>query len=177
MSLELDGLRPVYLKGGKPIVLLQEVPEARRVTRDMGLSMTDLEVIKKAIGDRIRDQELASSACYEVDAYARRWPFIFLINDWDVWNESRKALRLQVVRWLEANCTPYDFHQFRTGWGLIGFESQEAASRFELRWSGQIDSFSMPDEDLNPHPLKSTFEPTYMGKANGQGHFGQRSMR
>ncbi|WP_262296281.1 hypothetical protein [Microvirga sesbaniae] len=139
--------------------------------------MTDLEEIKKAIGDRIRDEELATSACYEVEAYAKRWPSIFLINDWDVWNESRKALKLQVVRWLEANGTPYDFYQFRTGWGLIGFKSRDAARLFETRWSGQSDSLSMPDEDWNPHPLKSTFEPTYMGTAASQERLGQRAMR
>jgi hypothetical protein len=139
--------------------------------------MTDLEEIKKAIGDMIRDEELASSACCEVEAYAQRWPFIFMVTDWDVWNESRKALRLQVVRWLEEKCTPYDFYQFRSGWGLVGFKSQEAADSFELRWSGRAGSMALPCQDWNPHPLKSTFEPIYTSESLGQERRVQRAMR
>jgi hypothetical protein len=124
-------------------------------------SMTDLEEMKKAIADAIRDRELASSACYEMEAYAKRWPFVFMIRDWDVWNESKKALRLQVIRWLEGQCAPYDFYQFHSGWGLVGFKSQEAANRFKLRWSGQTGGMPIPHTVWNPHPLKSTFEPIY----------------
>ncbi len=123
--------------------------------------MRDLEEMKKAIGDTIRDKEIASSLCYEVEAYARGWPFVLMIHDYDVWNESKKALRLQVVRWLEEHCAPYDFCQFHSGWGLIGFKSQEAANRFELRWSGQAGRMLMHQQGWNPHPLKSTFEPIH----------------
>jgi hypothetical protein len=129
--------------------------------------MTDLEEMKKAIADAIRDRELASSACYEVEAYARRWPFVFMIHDWDVWDESKKALRLQVIRWLEGQCAPYDFYQFHSGWGLVGFKSQEAANRFELRWSGRTSRVLMPHQGWNPHPLKSTFEPIHTSEALG----------
>jgi hypothetical protein len=129
--------------------------------------MTDLEEMKKAIADAIRDWELASSACYEVEAYARRWPFVFMIHDWDVWNESKKALRLQVIRWLEEQCSPYDFYQFQSGWGLVGFKSQEAADRFKLRWSGQTSDMPISHHNWNPHPLKSTFEPIYTNEARG----------
>jgi hypothetical protein len=34
--------------------------------------MTDLEKMKKAICDTIRDMEIASSGCYEIEAYAER---------------------------------------------------------------------------------------------------------
>jgi hypothetical protein len=139
--------------------------------------MTDLEAMKKAIADAIRDRELASSACCEVEAYARRWPFVFMIRDWDVWNESKKALRLQVIRWLEGQCAPYDFYQFHSGWGLVGFKSQEAANRFKLRWSGQTGGMLIPHQDWNPHPLKSTFEPIYTSEALGPEHHARQAMR
>jgi hypothetical protein len=132
--------------------------------------MTNLEEMKKAIADAIHDKEVASSACCQVEAYARRWLIVFMIHNWDVWNESKKALRLQVVRWLEGQCAPYDFYQFLSGWGLVGFNSQEAANRFKLRWSGQTSGMLLPDQDWDPHPLKSTFEPIYTREALGQQH-------
>lgn len=139
--------------------------------------MAEPEEIKREIEDRIHDPELASSVWYEVEAYSKRWPFVFLINDRDVWNESKNALRLQVVRWLEANCTPYDFYQFRTGWGLVGFKSQEAANRFETRWSEQSVDLSVSHEDWNPHPQKSTSEPIHVIHASRRDHLARRVIR
>jgi len=123
--------------------------------------MTDLEEVKRRIVAAIRDEELASSACYEIEAYSKRWPFVFLVSGWDVWSRDRRSLRLQVIRWLEDEGTPYDFYQFRTGCGLVGFKDSESAKQFELRWSEQ--THGMPDSarDWNPHPLKSTFEPAH----------------
>jgi hypothetical protein len=123
--------------------------------------MIDLVELKKAITSKVRDKELASSSCHEIEAYAKHWPYIFSINDWDVWNENKKTLKLQVIRWLEEKGVPYDFYQFRNGWGLIGFKSQEAAGHFKLRWSSPTDDLAAPNQDWNPHPLKSTFEPSF----------------
>ena len=121
--------------------------------------MTDLERIKKAIVHTLRDEELASFACHEADAYAKLWPYIVVVDDWDVWNESKTALKLQVIRWLEEEDVPYTFHQFHRGCGLVGFSDQETASRFELRWSGRSRVTPDSHHGWNPHPLKSTFEP------------------
>jgi hypothetical protein len=122
-----------------------------------------LEKIKEAIAAVTRDEELASSTCYEVEAYARLWPFVFLVNDWDIWNGSKRALKLQVVRWLEDEGGSYDFFHIRTGFGLIGFKDEDAAKKFERRWSAQSHATPAlnpaPNGDWNPHPLKSTFEP------------------
>jgi len=128
---------------------------------DVSQAVTDLDAIKEAIVATTRDAELASSTCYEVDAYAKLWPFFFLVNDWDVWNGSKRGLKLQVVRWLEDQGKPYDFFQIRTGCGLIGFKDQEAATHFEQRWSRQSHASPAPNGDWNPHPLKSTFEPVH----------------
>ena len=121
--------------------------------------MTDLEQIKTAIVNTLRDEELASFACNEADAYAKLWPCIVVVNDWDVWNEGKTALRLQVIRWLEDKDVSYTFHQFHRGCGLVGFSDQEAASHFELRWSGRSQVKSDAHQGWNPHPLKCTFEP------------------
>jgi hypothetical protein len=121
----------------------------------------ELEKIKEAIAASTRDEELASATRYEVEAYVRLWPFVFLVNDWDVWNGSKRALKLQVVRWLENEGAPYDFFQIRTGFGLIGFKDQKAAKTFERRWSGQSQATPTSIGDWNPHPLKSTFEPVH----------------
>ena len=122
----------------------------------------ELEKIKEAIAASTRDEELASATRYEVEAYVRLWPFVFLINDWDVWNGSKRALKLQVVRWLENEGAPYDFFQIRTGFGLIGFKDQTAAKTFERRWSGRSPMTQASNGDWNPHPLKSTFEPVHV---------------
>ncbi len=123
--------------------------------------MTELEEFKTVIVDTIRDEELATSACHEAEAYAKLWPVVFMVNDWDVWNEGRRALRLQVVRWLEEEGASYDFHQFGRGLGLVGFKDREAASHFKRRWSGERRVRSGSRQDWNPHPMKSTFEPYY----------------
>ncbi len=123
--------------------------------------MTELEEFKTVIVDTIRDGELASSACHEAEAYAKLWPFVFVVNDWDVWNEGRRALRLQVVHWLEDEGASYDFHQFGHGLGLVGFKDREAAAQFRRRWSGERQVRSSSLQDWNPHPVKSTFEPYY----------------
>jgi hypothetical protein len=121
----------------------------------------ELEKIKEAIAASTRDEELASSTRYEVEAYVRLWPFVFMVNEWDVWNGSKRALKLQVVRWLENEGAPYDFFHIRTGFGLMGFKDQEAAKAFERRWSGQSHAGSHSNGDWDPHPLKSTFEPVH----------------
>lgn len=121
----------------------------------------ELEKIKEAIAASTRDEELASATRYEVEAYARLWPFVFMVNDWDVWNGSKRALKLQVVRWLENEGAPYDFFHIRTGFGLMGFKDQEAAKAFERRWSSQPQVKPASNGDWNPHPLKSTFEPVH----------------
>jgi hypothetical protein len=151
-------------------------------------TMTDLDEMKSLIVKALRDEDMASSACAELEAYAKRWPYVFLVNDWDVWSESKRALRLQVIRWLEQNGGSYDFYQLPGGWGLVGFTELKAATHFKLRWSGQgrVMSASAPPsaavqgsapvQDWNPHPLRSTFElhpseaprrPRYSGQAAG----------
>ncbi len=123
--------------------------------------MTELEEFKTFIVDTMRDEELASSAYHEAEAYAKLWPFVFVVNDWNVWSEGRRALRLQVVRWLEDEGASYDFHQFGRGLGLVGFKDHEAAARFERRWLGKRRMMPASYQDWNPHPVKSTFEPHY----------------
>jgi len=123
--------------------------------------VTNLEEINAVIIAATRDEELASSTCAEIDAYSRLWPYSILVNEWDIWNGSKRALRLQVIRWLENEGAPYDYFQIRAGFGLIGFKDHEAAKQFEMRWSGQTSVTQSLHEAWNPHPLRSTFEPVY----------------
>jgi hypothetical protein len=122
--------------------------------------MIDFEKMKQAIANKVRDKNLASSSGHDIEPFAKHWPYSFVINDWDVWNESKKFLKLQVIRWLEARGAAYEFSQFRSGCGLIGFESQEAAHEFKLRWSNQTDGMPVANQGWNPHPLRSNFEPS-----------------
>jgi hypothetical protein len=129
-------------------------------------AMTDLEEMKSLIVTTVRDEELASSACFEIDAYAKLWPFVFMVNDWAIWNKGKTALRPEVVHWLEGVGAAHDVHLFLSGGGLVGFKEIDAASQFERRWSreGQMPSnqaFRALHQDWNPHPAKSTFEPPY----------------
>jgi hypothetical protein len=127
--------------------------------------MTSADKIRKVNIGSEWNEKVASSASSEAEAYAKRWPFVFLVNDWDVWNGSKKALRLQVIRWLERNGGAYDFSLLRSGCGLVGFTDLRAATHFKLRWSGQGRVMSAsrlnkaPDQDWSPHPVRSTFEP------------------
>jgi len=132
--------------------------------------MTDLDEMKSVIVATVRDEELALSACYAVEAYARRWPFVFMVNDWDVWNKGKSALRPEIVHWLDRTEASYDVHLFLSGGGLVAFECRNAASRFALRWSRKMEpasaeAVSSRRRDWNPHPVKSTFEPPHLDAA------------
>lgn len=119
--------------------------------------MTDMEELKQRIVDTWRDEEMASSACYGVDAYSRLWPYVFFVNDWDVWNDSRKDLKAAVYSWLKRQNTIWDFYHLQGGWGLVGFRDRQTAEHFKLRWSGALKAIPSSDERWNPHPLNSSF--------------------
>ncbi|MEZ0172300.1 hypothetical protein [Microvirga sp. TS319] len=132
--------------------------------------MTDLDEMKNVIVATVRDEELASSACYEIDGYAKLWPFVLMVNDWDVWNRGKSALRPEVLCWLEESGVSYDLHLFLSGGGLFGFKTRHEAAQFTLKWSRKgpampVCAISAPDQSWNPHPIKSTFEPPYLGAA------------
>ncbi|MGF9759454.1 hypothetical protein AAII07_30085 [Microvirga sp. 0TCS3.31] len=121
-------------------------------------AMVNLEELKAVIISASPDAAMATSACSDVDAFYKAWPYVFKINDWDVWNERKRALRLQVVRWLEDRGGAYEFRQLQAGWGFVGFKDLKAATHFKLRWSGQGSVRSASAPDWNPQPLRSTFE-------------------
>lgn len=119
--------------------------------------MTDLEDLKQRIVDTWRDEEMASSACYGVEAYARLWPYVLFVNDWDVWNENRKDLKAAVYSWLNRQNSAWDFYHLQGGWGLVGFKDRQTADHFKLRWSGTLKAVPSSEETWNPHPLNSSF--------------------
>jgi len=120
--------------------------------------MTDLEELKQRIVDTWRDEEMSSSACYGVDAYARLWPHVLFVNDWDVWNESKKDLKATVYSWLRRQNSAWDFYHLQGGWGLVGFRDRQTADHFKLRWSGTLRAVpSSADDTWNPHPSNSSF--------------------
>jgi hypothetical protein len=119
--------------------------------------MTNLQDLKQRITETWRDEEMASSACYGVDAYSKLWPFVFFVNDWDVWNESGKDLKATVYSWLERQNTSWDFYHLQGGWGLVGFKDRQAAEHFNLRWSGALKAVPASADSWNPHPLNSSF--------------------
>ena len=95
--------------------------------------MTIVNTLKQALTEAARETTGAPSVGYDFDAYVRNWPFVAVVDTWDVWNNSKPALTLEVVRWLERYEDLYDFWQFRDGCGLIGFEDLKALTRFRLR--------------------------------------------
>jgi len=119
--------------------------------------MTNVDELKQLITDTWRDEELATSACYGVDAYARLWPFVFCVNDWDVWAENGKDLKSAVYAWLNRQGTSWDFYHLLGGWGLVGFRDRQTADHFKLRWSGTLKAVPSPEAAWNPHPLNSSF--------------------
>lgn len=119
--------------------------------------MTDLEELKQRITDTWRDEEMSSAACYGVDAYSRLWPFVFFVNDWDVWSENRKDLKATVRSWLDRQHSDWDFYHLQGGWGLVGLRDRQAAEHFKLRWSGALKAVPSPVASWNPHPVNSSF--------------------
>lgn len=124
-----------------------------------GAAMTDLKSLKEVIGQTWRDGEMASSACYGIDAYGKRWPFVYMVNDWDVWDEQRKGLKPEVVAWLEHQGRAWDFYHLLDAWGFVGFKDPKAASHFKLRWSGVLKAATSSGETWNPQPYNSSFAP------------------
>jgi hypothetical protein len=124
-----------------------------------GAAMTDLKSLKEVIGQTWRDGEMASSACYGIDAYGKRWPFVYTVNTWDVWDEQRKGLKPEVVAWLEQQGRAWDFYHLLDAWGLVGFKDPKAASHFKLRWSGVLKAATSSGETWNPQPHNSSFAP------------------
>jgi hypothetical protein len=120
--------------------------------------MTAVNKLKQALAEAARETTGAPSVGYALEAYARHWPFVVTITDWDIWNDSKRALRVEVIRWLERHEDAYDFWQFRDGYGLVGFKDLKAATRFELRWSGKSPMMSASAREWSPHPVSSTFE-------------------
>src|SRR6478735_418826 len=112
--------------------------------------MTDLKSVKEVIRQTWRDEEMASAACYGIDAYAKRWPFVYAVNDWDVWDEQGNGLKPEVSHWLEQHGAACDFYHLLGAWGLVGFKSPKAASHFKLRWSGVLKAVSSTGETWNP---------------------------
>jgi hypothetical protein len=120
--------------------------------------MTSLETIKRAVANTLCNDELIDSAFNEIEAYSRCWHHILIVNSWDVWNGSRRVLKLQVVRWLEDRGGLYDFSRFNSGLSVIGFKDLNAATHFELRWSSHGRVMSRSIHNWNSQPLKSIFE-------------------
>jgi hypothetical protein len=130
--------------------------------------MTDLDELKKVITATWRDEEMASSACYGIDAYSKLWPDVFMVNDWRVWNESGRDLNQEVVRWLNEQGSAWDFYHLLDEWGLVGFDDLRTATRFRHRWFGALKVVSSSDNTWNPHPLNSTFAPSFVGETSRQ---------
>ncbi len=124
------------------------------------VAMTDLDELKEIIAETWRDEEMASSACHGVDAYAKRWPYVLVVKDWDIWDESGEDLKHEVVRWLRQHGGSWDFYHLLDTWGLMGFKDAKAASHFQLRWSGMLKTAPASSPGWNPHPLNSSFAPT-----------------
>jgi hypothetical protein len=121
--------------------------------------MTNPEELKAIIIDTWRDEEMASSACCGIDAYSKLWPFVLVVNEWDVWNETKRNLNREVLAWLESHGGAWDFYHLLGSWGLVGFKDLKAATHFKLRWSGALKASSSSSQGWNPHPLNSTFSP------------------
>ena len=122
--------------------------------------MTNLEELKAIIVDKWRDEEMASSACSGIDAYSKLWPFVLVVNEWDVWNETKRNLNREVLAWLDSHGGAWDFYHLLGSWGLVGFKDLKAATHFNLRWSGALKASPVSSQTWNPHPLNSTFLPS-----------------
>jgi hypothetical protein len=123
--------------------------------------MTDLEELKAIIASTWRDEEMASAATYGIDAYAKLWPHVLAVNEWDVWNEDGKSLRHDVLDWLGQQGVTWDFYHLLDSWGLVGFKDLKTATHFKLRWSGMLKATSSPTRAWNPHPHNSSFAPNH----------------
>jgi len=125
--------------------------------------MMDLDELKKAIDETWRDEEMASSARYGIDAYSKLWPYVFMVNDWRVWNESGRDLNHEVVQWLDEQDSDWDFYHLLDEWGLVGFDDLRTATRFRNRWFGALKLVSSSDSTWTPQPRSAAFAPRLVG--------------
>lgn len=139
--------------------------------------MTDLKSLKEVIRQAWRDEEMASAACYGIDAYAKRWPFVYMVNDWDVWDERQKSLTPDVIVWMEQHGGACDFYHLLDALGLVGFKSPKAASHFKLRWSGVLKAVPSSGEAWNPQPHYSSFAPAPYEEPAQRARNAQRALR
>ncbi len=139
--------------------------------------MTDLKSLKEVIRQTWRDEEMASAACHGIDAYAKRWPFVYSVNDWDVWGDRQTSLKPEVVAWLEQHAGACDFYHLLDAWGLVGFKNPKAASHFKLRWSGVLKAMPSSGGVWNPHPHNSSFAPAPHEELSRQDRKAQRAWR
>ena len=126
--------------------------------------MLDPKALKHIIAKTWRDEEMASSACYGIDAYAKHWPFVLRVDEWDIWDERQEGLKPEVSDWLNRQGSSWDCYHLLGSFGLIGFKDPKAAARFKLRWSGVLKAVTSPGEEIsgeswNPHPFNSSFAP------------------
>ncbi len=139
--------------------------------------MSELESLKHIIAVTWRDEEMASSACYGIDAYAKRWPFVLRIDDWDVWDENQRGLKPEVSGWLSQQGCAWDFYHLLGSVGLIGFKDAKAATLFKLRWSGVLKAAASSGEVWNPHPYNSSFAPHPHDEPNVQARRARHAAR
>jgi hypothetical protein len=122
-------------------------------------AMTNVEELKAIIANTWRDEEMALSARYGLDAYSKLWPFVVTVNDWNVWNETKSNLSHEVLDWLKHHGGTWDFYHLLGSWGLVGFKDLKAATHFRMRWSGALKASPSSGRTWNPHPHNSTFAP------------------
>lgn len=139
--------------------------------------MTNLDELKNVIAETWRDEEMASSACHGVDAYSKLWPYVFMVNDWLVWDESGRGLSRDVLSWLEGQGSAWDFYHLMEEWGLVGFADLRTATRFRQRWFGAVEVVSSSGGTWNPHPLNTSFAPGPMDEVPMPVRRGGRTIR
>jgi hypothetical protein len=138
--------------------------------------MTDLDELKKTIAATWRDEEMASSACYGLEAYSKHWRYVFMVNDWRVWNESGRDLNQEVIRWLDEQEETWDFYHLLDEWGLVGFDDLRTATRFRHRWFGAL-KVVPSDDTWSPHPLNGTFAPSLADETTSQARKDSHAVR
>jgi hypothetical protein len=139
--------------------------------------MTNLDELKRTIAATWRDEEMASSTCYGIDAYSKHWPYVFMVNDWRVWNESGRDLNQEVIRWLDEQEETWDFYHLLDEWGLVGFDDLRTATRFRHRWFGALKVVSSSDDTWNPHSCNGTFAPSLADENTSQARKDSHAVR
>jgi hypothetical protein len=92
-------------------------------------------------------------------------PYVFMVNGWRVWTESGRNLNQEVVRRRDEQGSAWDFYHLLDEWCVGRLRRPENCDALEASLVRGAKALSS-DTTWNPHPLNSTFAPSFVDETS-----------